>query len=332
MARALRQAAPVQWVGLVGVFCATLVLGAADAPAPPPPTPTAPAPPTAPNGSGPTNADGGDEPKGSGDPSDIPTLPVTIQLGPDGLPVIPEKYLSVIDPRFVTAQKTLDLQAVVKYFENLYRADSSIAEAKLTVIRPDSARTLSMKIWSRGENKALVVITDPPREKNTATLKVDRNLWNYLPRIKRTIRIPPAMMLQAWMGSDFTNDDLVRESSYSKDYTYTLVGATAKPPGWLVRFTAKPGVVGLWQRFDVVLSPDGTLPIASRWYDRRGRLARELNWDEVKMLGGKKLPARMTLIPTDEPGQKTILEYSSIQFNAAVDDAMFSLSRLEEQR
>ncbi len=107
----------------------------------------------------------------------------------------------------------VDVDAVVKYFEDLYRSDSSISVAKLTVTKPRRKRTLEMKIWTRGEEKALIVIRNPARERGTATLKVDKNLWNYLPRIKRTIRIPPSMMLASWMGSDFTNDGLVKESS-----------------------------------------------------------------------------------------------------------------------
>jgi Outer membrane lipoprotein-sorting protein len=104
----------------------------------------------------------------------------------------------------------LDLDAVVKHFEDLYRSDSSISIADFTVTRPRSTRTMTMKIWTRGRDKTLIVILRPVREEGTATLKADANLWNYLPRIKRTIRIPPSMMLASWMGSDFTNDDLVR--------------------------------------------------------------------------------------------------------------------------
>jgi len=170
----------------------------------------------------------------------------------------------------------VDVDAVVKYFEDLYRSESSISVAKLTVTKPRSKRTLEMKIWTRGEEKALIVIRQPARERGTATLKVDKNLWNYLPRIKRTIRIPPSMMLASWMGSDFTNDDLVKESSYSKDYEYELVGPSAQPKGWLVKFTAKPDIVGLWNRFELILSEDARIPIEAKYYDRKDRLARPI--------------------------------------------------------
>lgn len=235
------------------------------------------------------------------------------------------------EPSFVKDGK-VDVDAVVKYFEDLYRSDSSISEAKLIVTKPRRERTLEMKSWTRGEEKALIVIQSPAREKGTATLKVEKNLWNYLPRIKRTIRIPPSMMLASWMGSDFTNDDLVKESSYSKDYDYELVGPSEDPRGWLVRFTAKPDIVGLWNRFELVVSEDARIPLQAKYYDRKDRLARMLHWSEIKVFDGKRIPARMTLIPQDKEGHKTEMIYLDIDFSVDVPEATFSLANLEQKR
>jgi len=226
----------------------------------------------------------------------------------------------------------LDLDAVVKHFEDLYRAESSISVAELSVTRPRSTRTMTMKLWTRGRDKALIVIQQPVRDAGTATLKVDENLWNYLPRIKRTIRIPPSMMLASWMGSDFTNDDLVRESSFIDDFEYRLVGASTDPVGWVVRFDAKPGLVGLWNRIELVLSEDGTIPLLARYYDRKNRLARTMRWDEVRKFDGRRLPVRMTLVSEDEKGHKTEMRYLEIRFDADVPESTFSLSNLERQR
>lgn len=226
----------------------------------------------------------------------------------------------------------LDLEAVVKYFEDMYRADRSISEARVVITKPRRERTLQMKIWTLGEERALIVIQAPPREKGTATLKVEKNLWNYLPRIKRTIRIPPSMMLASWMGTDFTNDDLVRESSYSKDYEYELAGPSAEPAGWLVRFTAKPDIVGLWNRFELVVSTDGRIPLEAKYYDRKDRLSRILQWSDVKEFDGKRIPARLSLVPLDKEGHKTEMIYLDIDFDANVPEATFSLSNLEQTR
>jgi len=189
-----------------------------------------------------------------------------------------------------------------------------------------------MKVWTRGQDKALIVIQSPAREKGTASLKVDKNLWNYLPRIKRTIRIPPSMMLGSWMGSDFTNDDIVRESSYKDDYTYELVGHSEDPAGWLIRFEAKPDVVGLWKRFELVVSEDGRLPVRAQYFDRKDRLSRTVHWTEVKDFDGKRIPSRMTMIPTDKEGHKTEMVYLDLDFDVQVPESFFSLSSLEQKR
>ena len=220
------------------------------------------------------------------------------------------------EPSFVK-DGSVDVDAVVKYFEDLYRSDSSVSVAKLIVTKPRRERTLEMKMWTRGEERALVLIQSPAREKGTATLKVEKNLWNYLPRIKRTIRIPPSMMLASWMGSDFTNDDLVKESSYSKDYDYELIGPSEEPKGWLVRFTAKPDIVGLWNRFELVVSEDARIPLAAKY---------------VKVFDGKRIPAHMTLIPQDKEGHQTEMIYLDIDFEVDVPEATFSLSNLEQKR
>ena len=234
---------------------------------------------------------------------------------------------------FVKADGNLDVARVVEHFEDLYRSDTSTALAELTVVRPRRERTLTMRSWSKGREQALIQVLAPPREAGVATLKVEKNLWNYLPRVRRTIRIPPSMMLSPWMGSDFTNDDLVRESSYADDYTYELVGKSADPEGWTIRFTAKEGVVGLWSRFDLVVSPDGLLPLTSNWYNRKDELARTLTWDMVRTVGERQLPARMTLVPRDrDDGEhRTIMVYKEIEFDVELPEGTFSLSRLERQ-
>ncbi len=226
----------------------------------------------------------------------------------------------------------LDIDAAVKHFEDLYRADSSISKAKITIVRPRRTRTMEMKVWTLGTERSLVVITAPKRDAGTATLKVEKNLWNYLPRIKRTIRIPPSMMLTSWMGTDFTNDDLVKESSLRDDYTYELVGKSEDPKGWLIRFTAKPDVVGLWNKFELIVSEDATVPLAAKYFDRKNRLARSMTWDTIKNFEGRRIPARMVLIPQDQQGHKTVMEYKDIDYNADVPKSTFSLSQLEKKR
>jgi len=224
-----------------------------------------------------------------------------------------------------------DVAALLTRLDDLYRSRSSIARIDILVVTPRTSRSLRLKAWTQGQDRALIVIEAPPREEGTATLRVGENLWNYLPRIARTIRVPPSMMLGSWMGTDFTNDDLVKESSLHNDFTSRLGERSTSPPGWWLLLDVKPDIVGRWARIEILVSDD-ELPIAERHFDRRGRLARTMAFDEVRVLGGRRLPTHLTMTPTDPPGQRTELRYLDIQFDAALPADTFSLARLERRK
>jgi len=222
----------------------------------------------------------------------------------------------------------LDVAAALRKFDALYRSTSSVSRLEMTVYTERRTRSVRMQAWTRGAKRALVVIEAPARDKGTATLRVDDNLWNYLPRIARTIRVPPSAMLSSWMGSDFTNDDLVHSSSYADDFDGSLLG-DALGGGKLIRLDAKSSTVGLWKRIEVVFNDDLTLPLRAEYFDRRLRHARTMIFDEVRELDGHRVPTRMTLTPLDQPGHKTVVVYLDIDFDADVPESTFSLSRLE---
>jgi len=247
--------------------------------------------------------------------------------------------LAIFIPMREAAEKDVppDVAMVLKRLDDLFRSKSSIGSVELTVTKPRRTHTLKLKVWTQGEEKVLIVIEAPEREKGTATLKVEKNLWNYFPKVNRTIRIPPSMMQSSWMGSDFSNDDLVKESSLFKDFDSRMVGRSQDPVGWEIELKAKPGLVGLWERIEYVVDPDGNLPREARFYDRRNRLARIMRFDEVKTFSGKTIPAHLTLTPIGTDGKpekdtRTEMRYLDIKFNVQVPDSMFSLSELEKNR
>jgi hypothetical protein len=221
-----------------------------------------------------------------------------------------------------------DVDRVLARLDDLYRSKSSVARIEIQVGRPRATRSRRAPACTRGEDEALVLIESPPREAGTATLRVGDNLWNYLPRIARTIRVPPAMMLGSWMGTDFTNDDLVKESSLRKDFTARLDRRSDAPAGWWLTLDARPGAVGRWARIEVLVGDDG-LPVEERHFDRKGRLARTMRFGEVKVLGGRRLPSHIVLVPADTESESTSMRYLEARFDVALPEDTFSLSRLE---
>jgi outer membrane lipoprotein-sorting protein len=154
-------------------------------------------------------------------------------------------------------------------------------------------------------------------------------MWNYLPKIKKTIRVPPSMMMSSWMGSDFTNDDMVRESSWQDDYSAKML---AQPPKGqkCLDYRAKPNAAVAWDRVVACVHADKYYPIRQAFYDEKGRKARVMEFGDVKNLGGRLIPSRMTLTPLtpDKKGNRTVVVYEELKFDVSVPDSLFSLSNL----
>lgn len=230
-----------------------------------------------------------------------------------------------------SAQSAAD---IIKKAEDKLRGEKTFAELKMTIIRPSWQREITMKSWSLGEDYSLVVITGPARDKGAAFLKRRKELWNWQPTIERTIKMPPSMMMQSWMGSDFTNDDLVRESSMKNDFTYEMAGKeeVAGRSCFKIILTPKPDAAVVWGKVIMWVDEKDYLEMKVEFYDEDEFLVNTMYGKDVKTLGGKLLPSKMELIPADKPGQKTIVEYLSLDFNVKVDEKYFSLQNLRRVR
>ncbi|PLX42373.1 MAG: outer membrane lipoprotein-sorting protein [Deltaproteobacteria bacterium] len=226
----------------------------------------------------------------------------------------------------------IDPYQISRKLDELYRSSSSRGEMTMTVATKHYTRTVSMKMWSRGLDDTLAVITSPAKERGTATLKRDREMWNYLPKIDKTIRIPPSMMMASWMGSDFTNDDLMRETSWEKDYTISLAQDAPEGAVGLV-YIPKPDAPVTWSKVVGYMELDTYLPTSIEYYDEKGRLVREMTFEEPIKMGGRTIPRRVVLTPLskDKLGNSTILLYEKMEFDVPIEDNLFSLSALRRR-
>lgn len=217
--------------------------------------------------------------------------------------------------------------------DELYRSSTSRGEMTMIVTTPHYTRTLKMKAWTRGMDDTLIRIVSPRKEKGTATLKKGNEMWNYLPKIRKTIRIPPSMMMGSWMGSDFTNDDLVRETSWEKDYFVSF--AKSPPPGLTgLVYRPKPEAPVTWSRVVGYFNTKSQLPTKMEYYDEKGRLVRVMTFDDIREIGGRTIPARMTLTPLskDKKGHSTVMIYHKMEFDIPLRDNLFSLTALRKDR
>ncbi len=188
-----------------------------------------------------------------------------------------------------------------------------------------------MKIWSEGTDKALIKVTAPAKEAGTATLKSGEDIWNYLPKIDRTIRIPTSMMMASWMGSHFTNDDLVKESRLVRDYDIA-VGFDGERAGvrvWELVLTPRPDAPVVWGKVVIEVRQDDLMPTWMRYYGDDGQLKRTLTFGAYRVMGGRLVPSMLTVVPSDKPDESTVIRYSSLTFDVRLPPDTFSLAALK---
>lgn len=223
---------------------------------------------------------------------------------------------------------------IVAKADKKFKGETSTSEMKMTIVRPTWQREVQMKNWTKGDDYALILITAPARDKGSAFLKREKEIWNWQPSIDRVIKMPPSMMMQSWMGSDFTNDDLVKQSSVVEDYTHTLLGMETIEGRecYKIDMVPKEDAAVVWGKVTIWIDKADYLQLKTEFYDEDGYLAHTIFGKEVKKLGGKLLPARLEVIPADEEGNKTIVEYLSMEFDAPIKEQFFSVQMLKRVR
>ena len=219
---------------------------------------------------------------------------------------------------------------ILEKVDDLWRGESSFAEMTMDVVTENYERSMKLKAWSLGKEHSLFVITYPPKDRGVATLKAEENIWNYLPRVNRVIRVPTSMMMANWMGSHFTNDDLVKESRMSEDYDaeVTFEGEKDGTSVYEITLVPKPEAPVVWGRIGITVVQETLMPVKSLYYDEDGGLSRTMIFDKVKMLGERLVPTVMILIPEDKPEEKTVITYDSLELGLGLTPDFFSRATL----
>jgi hypothetical protein len=223
---------------------------------------------------------------------------------------------------------------IIDRVDRIMRGESSHGVATMEVVTENWDRSMTMEVWSLGTEYSLIRITAPNKEAGTATLKAGDDIWNYLPRVDRSIKIPASLMMGAWMGSHFTNDDLVKESRLIEDYDIEIEfeGERDGVEIWEFVLTPKPEAPVVWGRINYEVRKDDLMPTWARYYDEDGALVRTMTFSDYRMMGGRLVPAAMDMLPEDKPGERTSVRYSEMQFEIEIDESFFSLRTLRSRR
>ena len=221
---------------------------------------------------------------------------------------------------------------IVATMDSLYRSESSRAEMKMVVENPHWERTLTMVAWSEGMDRTFIRIESPKKEKGTATLRVGNEMWNYLPKTDKVMKIPPSMMMGSWMGSDFTNDDLVKETSMMEEYTHEIIRPEGAEDDMVyVESVPKEDTPSVWGKIVTAVREEDYLPVWQKFYEEGGELTRIMNYKSIQEMDGREIPTVMELIPQNKEGHRTVIEYIDVEFDVDIDPEIFSLRNLKRK-
>ena len=227
----------------------------------------------------------------------------------------------------------IEVSEIIQHIDELWRGETSRANMSMTVKTRRYQRSMTMEAWSMGQEYSLIVIRKPIKDKDIATLKVERNIWNYLPKINRVTKVPSSMMSGSWMGSHFTNDDLVRESTFIKDYLSEITFEGKRDGTMVYEITSIPlrDAAVVWGKVEILVDQQSLAPIRSLYYDEDGLLVRTISFDQLQQIDNRIVPMRMSLQPEDKPAESTVIVYNEIEFGVPLEQEFFSLRNLKRQ-
>ena len=225
----------------------------------------------------------------------------------------------------------LNPEKILDSVDDTYRSNTSHGILTLAVTTANWQRTLTLEQWSKGKDKHLIKILKPKKEKDLATLRVNNNVWNYMPKVKKVVKIPSSMMSSSWMGSHFTNDDLIKQSRMVEDYDFSISFEGIRDEMDIVEITCIPkkNAVVVWGKVEVIVYREDFIPLRLIYYDEDLNLSRKLEFSNIQFLDNKKIPLQMKMIPEDEPGESTTIQWQEIKFDLAISDDFFSLHNLQ---
>jgi len=204
----------------------------------------------------------------------------------------------------------------------------------ITIIRPKWQKKMSLKSWSKGTEYSATIVTSPAKEKGSVFLKRKNEAWNYIPTLERTIKLPPSMMTQSWMGTDFTNDDLIKQSSMVVDYTHEILGSEVIEDleCWKLKLIPNEESTVVWGKLLVWIDKKDFMQMKTEFYDEDMELVNVMIGSNVSEYGGKKLPSRLEFYPIEDEGNKTVIQYDIWEFDLLIPESYFStqyVSRLK---
>lgn len=227
----------------------------------------------------------------------------------------------------------LDADKIVKEGFNYWRGKASIGTVQMLIHREDWERTMIIKAWTRGQKDSLFYIAAPPKDYGNGTLKKGREMWIYNPKINRVVKVPPSMMSQSWMGSDFSNNDLAKSDSLLLDYDHSIIGTETHEGKkvYIIKSMPKPNAPVVWGMQRLKIREDH-IWLSEEFFDEEFQPVKIMTASEIQMMGDRLFPKVWRMQKVDEENRYTQLTYDALEFKSNLPDSLFTLSSLKQRR
>jgi len=223
----------------------------------------------------------------------------------------------------------VNVNQILKKVDQLFRSDSSESDMEMTIETPHWKRKLAMKIYSKGLEETFVRILSPKKDKGISTLRKGKEMWNYFPKVNKVIKVSPSLMTGSWMGSDFTNDDLVKQTTLENDYTSKLIQSSSEEH-YQIELTPKQDTVSVWGKIILIVNKKTLIPLEESYFNEKGDKIRSMYFKDVKKYGNKDMPSVIEIVSHKKQGNKTRVHYKTAVFNQAVKKNIFTLRNLKK--
>lgn len=227
-----------------------------------------------------------------------------------------------------------DAREIVRRSDDLMQGISSMTDMEMTIIRPSWQRSVAFRSWSKGRDLSMTLITAPAKEQGQSFLKLKNDMWSWNPAINRMIKLPPSMMSQGWMGSDYTNDDILKESSIVQDYTHRIIGQEmiAGYQCHKIELIPLETAAVVWGKIHLWITREAFYTLKAVYFDEDNAPVKTHLLSEIRQMHDRKIPTRFEIIPEDKPSQRTIVKILSAKFNIPLENTFFSQQQMKKLR
>ena len=243
-------------------------------------------------------------------------------------------FVFISSESVIYAQEQFTAKEIIEKADSKVRGKTNKSVMEMQIIRPTWQRDISMKSWSNGLDFSMTYITAPARDKGQVFMKRKTEMWNWMPSIGRMVKIPASMMSQGWMGSDYTNDDILKESSIVVDYNHSLAGEEVVEGlnCYKIEMQPKEEAAVIWGKVYKWITKDEFIQIKSEYFDEDDELVKSDFGYDFKEMDGRLIPSRIEIVPADDEGKKTVLFIKEIEFDIEINESFFSQQNMKRIR